>query len=60
MIEIIFGVMVGSCIGLCIGFLVAELVATIEVLIENNPVLEDVLDCIIIAAPLILFGIFLL
>lgn len=54
MIEIIFGAMVGSCIGL----LVAALVATIEALIEN-PALEDVLGCIIIAA-LILFGVFLL
>lgn len=54
MIEFILGVMIGNFIGI----LVIAFIAIIEILTED-PVLEDIIDCIIIAA-LILFGIFLL
>ena len=54
MIEFILGVMIGNFIGI----LVVAFIAIIEILAED-PVLEDVLDCIIIAA-LILLGAFLL
>lgn len=55
MIEFILGVMIGNFIGI----LVIAFIAIIIEIFTEDPVLEDVLDCIIIAA-LILFGVFLL
>ena len=54
MIETIAAIVVGSCIVI----LVAALRAFVEILIED-PVLENILDCIIVTA-LILLGAFLL